>query len=582
MLNTAQALACVFVITTAFAAGKDGLIKVADFGALGNGLHDDGPAISAAFEAAKVDGVPTKVLFEKKIYRIGDNPMAWHYFQMLDHENLVIDGGGATLLCADGNLAFYFEGGSDITVRGFTFEMETPGFSQGEVVAVNDEGSLDVKIMDGYPEPPDEAFLAANKNTASGGGGRHMIVFEQGGQVRNTRMADDHLYIENITRVSPGVFRFHITEEYVAAMKGAAVGDWVTYGFNRVNLSADVIAAKDKSASTYGQLAANRVGNIAFEEIDIFTSLNGGIRVSDMLGDVTVREVRIVRKPGTRNLLSIPSDALHLMSIRGKLVIENCEVEAPGDDCLNVGTLTERVVDFSKDDPKAMTLRTSDNRYYYYTIRKGDQLKFLNAETSREIGAATVAQVVEFELGPRTHRVVLDREIPGLDPAAVIVLNLNQMTSSTVIRNNVMRPYMRNAMLVRAHNMSIEGNTLEGTHGGVHGVNFSYSMGEMAQLRNVRVSGNAVSGFQGAGMHFYNAYRNREGALIAQDLAITGNTFQLSPAAPVSVHGVGQLSIRGNHFLKDGLEVKDSSSLILLRNCEEILLDSPISKDAGE
>lgn len=44
-------------------------------------------------------------------------------------------------------------------------------------------GTLDVRIMDGYPEPPHEAFLAAN------GGKAH------GGKARNTRTGDDHLYI---------------------------------------------------------------------------------------------------------------------------------------------------------------------------------------------------------------------------------------------------------------------------------------------------------------------------------------------------------------------------------------------------
>jgi hypothetical protein len=46
------------------------------------------------------------------------------------------------------------------------------------------------------------------------------------------------------------------------------------------NLSAAVVAAKDKSASIYGQIAANRLGNITFEDLNIFSSLNGGIRVS--------------------------------------------------------------------------------------------------------------------------------------------------------------------------------------------------------------------------------------------------------------------------------------------------------------
>ena len=105
--------------------------------------------------------------------------------------------------------------------------------------------------MEGYPEPPDEAFLTANGYRAHGGGGRHMIVFENGGQARNTRMKRDHLYIRNITRVSPGVFRFHVKEDYLPSFADVAVGNWVTYGFNKATLPAVEKAAKDKSASIY-------------------------------------------------------------------------------------------------------------------------------------------------------------------------------------------------------------------------------------------------------------------------------------------------------------------------------------------
>lgn len=258
-------------------------LRVADFGAVGDGVHDDGPALTAAFEAAKVDGVPSVVVFEKKLYRLGDNPKSWHYFQMIGHEDLVIEGRGATLLCGEASLAFYFEGGRDITVRGLTFDTIQPSFTQGEVMAVGDGGTLDVKIMDGYPDPPDENFLTTNKYEANSGGGRHMIVFENGGKSRNTRMSSDHLYIRTITRVSPGVFRFHVTEEYLPRIKGVVAGNWVSFGFNKCNLPAAVVAAKNKSPSSYAQIAANRVGNITFEKLAFFGSLNGGIRVFDML-----------------------------------------------------------------------------------------------------------------------------------------------------------------------------------------------------------------------------------------------------------------------------------------------------------
>lgn len=546
---------------------NDGVLRVSDFGARGDGVHDDGPAIRKALDAAKADGIPSTVIFENKTYRLGDNPTAWHYFQMVGHEDLVIEGKGATLLTSEGNLSFHFDGGRDITVRGLTLDGVKPYFTQGEVIVFDQGGFFDVKIMDGYPEPPVETFLTANKHSAHGGGGRHMIVFEKGGKARNIRMSSDHLYISNITRVSPGVFRFHVKEDYVPRMKGMAVGNWISYASNKAHLPAAEKAAKDKSPSIYAQIAAERVENMTIENIDIFGSLNGGIRVSDMPGDVTIRKVRIIRKPGTRNLLSIPSDALHLMNIRGKLTLENCEIEAPGDDCLNVGTLLERVVQVSKDDPRSMSLRTTDNRYYHYLIRAGDRLQFLDTKTKRELAIATVKQV-DFNPRSSIHRVVLDRGVPKIDPASVLVLNLNQMTSSCIIRNNTMRPYMRNAMLVRAQNMTIESNELDGSQGGVMGLNFNYSMGESARLRNIRIASNTIRNFQSSGLQMTKRFRDGQGARDTRNITITNNFFQLGSTKAMRIRGAQNLSVERNRIEKNGVLVQHPAGFIEVIDCE--------------
>lgn len=220
----------------------------------------------------------------------------------------------------------------------------------------------------------------------------------------------------------------------------------------------------------------------------------------------------------------------------------------------------ERIVEISKDDPKAMTLTTTDNRYYHYTIRKGDQLQFLDTKTKREIGTATVGKV-EFDPRRRTHRIVIDRELPDLDPATALALNLNQMTSSTAIRNNVMRPYMRNAMLVRAQNMTLEDNKLDGSRGGVMGLNFTYSMGESARLRNINISKNTIVGFQSSGIIMANAYRDRQGVLDARDFTIRGNVFQFGQGKAMRIRGVQNLRMEGNRFENNDAAVNESKAI---------------------
>ncbi|MBT3374428.1 MAG: right-handed parallel beta-helix repeat-containing protein [Lentisphaerae bacterium] len=572
---------CIIAACAASSEGAESmtLLKVADHGALGDGRTDDGPAIRRAFDAAKKRGGPATVVFEKKRYLLGDNPKAWHYFVMEDFNDLVIEGNGATLVCSDANLCFHFSGGRNITVRGLTLDVTAPRVTQGEVIALDKSASMDVKVMEGYPAPPVESFLKANKHRAWGGGGRHMIVFEAGGEARNTGMGSDHLYIKNIRKVSEGVYRFFVKDDYIKRFPGVAVGNWITYGHNKASLPASVKATKDKSASIYAQIAADRVENLTLEDITIVGSLNGGIRVSDMPGDIVLRNVNIVRKPGTKNLLSTCSDALHLMSIRGRLVVEGCVVESPGDDCLNVGTLMETIVARSKTDPRRMTMRTTDNRYYYYTIRVGDRLQFMDMKAGKVLGVGIVTDVT-FYRPRREHQVTIDREVDGLDSGDVRVMNLEQMTRSTVVRNNTMVPCMRNAMLVRAQNMTIHDNRIDCSAGGVLGVTLYPSMGEYARLRNIRIIDNTFVCPGNRCIAFTSPHKLADGQCDAQHVQIRDNVFETGRGGAVRVRGVDGLTWRGNQFRNGANVVDDPTELVSLADCtiaEDNIREFPVA-----
>jgi len=184
---------------------------------------------------------------------------------------------------------------------------------------------------------------------------------------------------------------------------------------------------------------------------------------------------------------------------------------------------------------------------------------------------AAVAEVT-FDRRSRTHQVKLDREIGGLDVETTMVMNLEQMTRSTILRNNTMKPYMRNAMLVRAQNMTIEDNQLDCSNGGVLAILAYFSMGEKAQLRNIIIKNNTLW-CPDKGIVLHGELRDADGVYDARNIEVSDNVFEDCSNGAISVSEVKGVTIRGNTFKKNGKPVKDSSKFTIISDCVDVAVE---------
>jgi hypothetical protein len=90
LLDTAAVTATGGTTSRTLASHFSDVVNVADFGAVGDGVTDDAPAINAASAYAVANG-KTKIIFQAgKTYRLGSS--------ILPRQNLIWDGQGATLL----------------------------------------------------------------------------------------------------------------------------------------------------------------------------------------------------------------------------------------------------------------------------------------------------------------------------------------------------------------------------------------------------------------------------------------------------------------------------------------------------
>lgn len=131
--------------------------KVADFGATGDGVTDDGPAIRSAVAAAVAAGSGSRVVFEDKTYRLDHYPSTSHHIDLENVSDIYFEGNGALLINNPRNSIFNLTNCSGVTVTGFQFDMYPLPFTQGTVVAADPDGKwFDMVVHSGYRCPVEE------------------------------------------------------------------------------------------------------------------------------------------------------------------------------------------------------------------------------------------------------------------------------------------------------------------------------------------------------------------------------------------------------------------------------------------
>ena len=159
--------------------------------------------------------------------------------------------------------------------------------------------------------------------------------------------------------------------------------------------------------------------------------------------------------------------------------------------------------------------------------------------------------------------------VSGVVPGKTQVMHLDQNTQSTVIRNNTIIPYMRNGLLTRAQNMSIEDNIIDCSHGGVLGLNLSFTSGQCdARLRNVRVTRNTFICPENSSIVAWRPLRVEDGSSDTRDIAFIDNLFDTRKEKGIRIDGVHELRWEGNRLKKGDKPLTASSKYVSISNCK--------------
>ncbi len=362
-------------------------LYASDFGAVGDGVRDDGPAICEAVKAAIAENA--ELLFdENKTYYVGTSPSRAVVFDTpfaFEHaHNVTVDGQGAVFLMAPGINYFVMHACSDVTLKNCRFDYAETVYLVGRVKAADGckvtfdtdlepyADSFDyskyvafsILYNEGLQRRP-HRFLSAMEKTGS----REVLVtYNEDPKYE----AGDVVYLPN-----PGIGHVFSEVIYVAGNTSAMT-------FENVKIHA---------APSFTFVMRSNSAEIVLDGVDFMPREDDG------------REIKMVSW----------RDGFHVKDNRGAFHWKNCRVGVLYDDVYNISNTLGVVKGFAEDG------RMLAGNYEYQCMGRdipfdgeaGDEVDFYDLRDGKYHGRAVI-DAVEY-VGGETFLTFRDTTVPTAD-----------------------------------------------------------------------------------------------------------------------------------------------------------------------
>jgi len=369
------------------------VVNVSSYGAVGNGVTDDGPAIRAAIAAAGNSGVPTVVAFDgTKTYRVASfaGGLAMDLTGMRD---LYLQGNGATISVLPPNQFLKIYGAQNIKVDGFTLTYSPLPYFQANIVGYNTaSNTVDIQVWTNYPMPAVDAAGVTNNSTtwqfgqSFGGYVSHFWI--------NTVKAINAANTSNrVLRVSAQPQSTNIVASVGQNTAGGLIMPNPGYG-QKGNFT---VQACYSSQVQFTNVVVRQAPQFIF----VVYGNNGPVRF---------QKIALQVPPGTQERLVSWRDGFHVKDNRYGPVWEDSTLDgwALQDDCYNLTAMWSFVSAINGNNPQLLTLNYSGVGPTQFA--PGDWLREENMDGTSK-GAA---QIVSAVLSGNTLYVQLGGALPGL------------------------------------------------------------------------------------------------------------------------------------------------------------------------
>ncbi|MFI3169835.1 MAG: glycosyl hydrolase family 28 protein [Faecalibacterium sp.] len=499
-------------------------------------------------------------------------------FPVFGKKNLVIDGKGAQLTCIGRVLPFYLQDCENITLKNFVIDYARPMFTQGRVVAIDDESvtlAIDKKefpyyIVNGilyftgedYSESFIQCFLEFDP------------VTKRPLPDAKDVMAWTSLPAEEVKEGVVRIFFDFSEREREPIPAGILAANTNTLAPHRMRVGNTVIIKHERRFAP--AIVIDRCKNVRLENIWVKHADTMGV-LGQFSEDITLDHVKIATDPASVRVVSANADATHFVGCKGLITVENCFIESQLDDVINVHGNYMRITHVMGAN-RIVAQIPHRQQVGSCGIVAGGKIRLCDGKTMMPKGDFTVKAI--HAINHKYYDITLCEDYDFAVAMPCCIEDIDGLASVVFRHNNCGRNRARGLLFTTGKDVLVEDNMLD-CEGAVLKVNCDmHNWYESGAMGKITVRGNEMRrqnmGTWGAAMIDIDPQMQEmpEGFYMHDEIIIENNTIYLNELPLLDGWSVRSIQVTGNEIHLNSKHPMTDANVAVLKQYEEAVFNN--------
>ncbi len=375
---------------------KTMVLKLENYGGAGDGVTDNGEALSMVLSEAKRTESPVRIELEKNgIYYFENVPGEGYLFELKDMKNVTLKGENTTISMNAAKLNGYVnvDKCENLRIEGVNLKTSKSVYAIGNVLEANVEelyidiqSDRDLEITETYRGFFPDAF------------GLPLTDYNRA-----------HMFISSIEVLDAGKYQYRVHLQDMDDVKRKMVSmvrDGLQFLVPRPGWGETVNNGS-------GAFIITNSSNVELKNINMWSASAFCFHMRYNDGKMLIRNVNVTPEPGTDMAMSGWRDGFHLKNNATQFTIENCTIERNFDDAFNTGFTSLEITKVYSNTEFEMSCCEFGGTYYG-RLNSGDLLLFYDEEKGSLITSARIKEWVNREDWAALPHIILEEPVPEL------------------------------------------------------------------------------------------------------------------------------------------------------------------------